>query len=306
MNLLSTSIVLALLLSSAAVAQDNWDGVPLKVYQTSRDNAGDRLTDKGTITLQAGANPSGVHSMIQINTATQYQKILGFGGAFTEASAYVYSTLNDNLKRQVAELFFGPDGIQYSLCRTHINSCDFSLSSYSFDDTPGDFTLSRFDISHARERMLPFIKDCIAKSNRTVNIFASPWSPPAWMKGNNAMPGSSYPGLLADTRVHDAWALYFSKFITAYENEGVPIWGITVQNEPEFAAPWEACVYSAEQQRDFIKNHLGPRMRADHPDKKIMIFDHNKDHVFNWVNTIMSDPAASQYVHGTGFHWYGG
>jgi len=132
----------------------------------------------------------------------------------------------------------------------------------------------------------------------------SPWSPPAWMKGNHNMNGSSIPGLIDRPAIYSSWALFYSKFINAYKAEGVNVWGITIQNESEFAAPWEACVYSPENQRDFIKKYLGPVMRRDHPNVKIMIFDHNKDNVVTWVKTIMSDPEAAQYVSGTAFHWY--
>jgi len=126
------------------------------------------------------------------------------------------------------------------------------------------------------------------------------------MKSNHQMDGSNQPGLIQDPKIFASWALYFSKTVTEYNTVGIPLWGITIQNEPEFAAPWEACCYTAQQQRDFLKNYLGPQLRKDHPNLKIMIFDHNKDHVANWVNTVNSDSAAAQYFDGTAFHWYSG
>jgi len=112
--------------------------------------------------------------------------------------------------------------------------------------------------------------------------------------------------LIQDPNIFSSWVLYYSKFLTAYHGQGIDFWGMTVQNEPEFAAPWEACVYHPEQERDFLKNYLGPVIARDHPDVNIMIYDHNKDHVVTWAQTILSDPDAAKYVWGTAFHWYSG
>lgn len=150
------------------------------------------------------------------------------------------------------------------------------------------------------------IKDAIAASSQHINLFLTPWSPPAWMKTNGQMDGSNAPGLIQRPEIFTSWALFFSKFITAYQQRGINFWGLTVQNEPENAGGWESCVYNAEQERDFVKNYLGPRIQSDHPDVKIMIFDHNKDHVVTWARTILSDPEAAKYVWGTAFHWYSG
>jgi len=128
------------------------------------------------------------------------------------------------------------------------------------------------------------------------------------MKTNHQMDGSYNPCLIpsSDDRYQLTWANYFSKFISAYKNEGVSFWGLTVQNEPGFAAPWEACTYTPDQERDFVRDQLGPVIKANHPDVKIMIYDHNEDVLEEWVTTIYSDPRAAQYVAGTAFHWYSG
>lgn len=118
------------------------------------------------------------------------------------------------------------------------------------------------------------------------------------------MTHSLNPGLIQDPKVFTSWALFYSKFISAYNARGIPIWGLTVQNEAEFAAPWEACVYSPTDQKNFVARYLGPRIKADHPDVKIMIYDHNRDHILNWVSTVFSDPDAAKYVDGTAFHIY--
>jgi len=180
------------------------------------------------------------------------------------------------------------------------------LASYSFDDTAGDYNLTNFNTDHNQKYLFPFINKVLSSSVLPIKLFGTPWSPPAWMKSNHQMDGSGQPGLIQDPKIFASWALYLSKTVTVYKQMGITFWGLTIQNEPEFAAPWEACVYNAEQERDFLKNYLGPQLRKDHPDLKIMIFDHNKDHVANWVSTISADPQAAQYFDGTGFHWYSG
>lgn len=250
---------------------------------------------------------SATEEVIQIDTSTRFQAILGFGGAFTEAAAINFASLSGSDQEEVLNAYFAPPeqgGHGYTVGRVHMDSCDFSVASYSFDDHAGDTSLSRFDmnVTHDQKDMLPMMRRALAKAPQGIKIFASPWSPPAWMKTNGKMTGSDYPGLRPEDQ--GSWALYFSKFFTAYSNSGVKLWGLTVQNEPAFAAPWEACAYNAAEERDFVRNHLGPIMRRDHPNAKIMVLDHNRDMVPEWTSTIFGDAAAAQYVDGLAVHWY--
>eukprot|EP00927_Polykrikos_kofoidii_P070264 TRINITY_DN6634_c0_g1_i1.p1 TRINITY_DN6634_c0_g1~~TRINITY_DN6634_c0_g1_i1.p1 ORF type:complete len:661 (-),score=80.28 TRINITY_DN6634_c0_g1_i1:410-2392(-) len=247
-------------------------------------------------------------SAILVDTTKKYQKIIGFGGAFTEAAGLGFASLSQDDKQKVIDAYYAPPeegGNGYTVGRVHMNSCDFSMSSYSFDDTPQDNNLNHFDmnVSHDQQTMLPMMRAALARAPEGIKIFASPWSPPAWMKGNGQMTHSSSP-CLKDDASRSAWALYFSKFFTAYKNTGVPLWGLTVQNEPGFNAPWEACKYSAAEERDFVKQFLGPVMRRDHPDAKIMVLDHNRDMVPEWTQTIFTDVDAANYVDGLALHWY--
>jgi len=139
-----------------------------------------------------------------------------------------------------------------------------------------------------------------------LNLFLTPWSPPAWMKGNNQMDGSSSPGLIQDPNIFSAWAKYFTKWVDAYASYGIQYWGLTIQNEPEFAAPWEACVYNPAQEGSFLKTYLGPELNKSHPELKIMIFDHNKGDAMNWADGIFGDSQANPYADGIAVHWYDG
>eukprot|EP00929_Paragymnodinium_shiwhaense_P091391 TRINITY_DN51365_c0_g1_i1.p1 TRINITY_DN51365_c0_g1~~TRINITY_DN51365_c0_g1_i1.p1 ORF type:complete len:601 (+),score=82.30 TRINITY_DN51365_c0_g1_i1:76-1803(+) len=247
-----------------------------------------------------------VDSIVTVDTAETYQTILGFGGAFTEAAAVNFAKLSETDKDDFMRSYFAPPengGNGYTMGRVHINSCDFSVKPYSFDDSSGDTDLSNFDmrVTHDQKHMVPMIQRALSIAPQGLKIFASPWSPPAWMKTNGQMSegGSLKP------EYRRTWANYISKFFQAYKYSNVSLWGLTVQNEPGFSAAWESCRYSAEQERDFLKDHLGPVMRHDHPDAKIMVLDHNRGMAVEWTKTIYGDAAARKYADGLALHWYG-
>eukprot|EP01033_Poteriospumella_lacustris_P014197 gene14198-10144_t len=251
---------------------------------------------------------------VQIRGDTEYQEIVGFGGAFTEATAYHFFKLPPLLQRKFLDLYFGENGIKFSLGRIHINSCDFSLGSYNFDEVPDDYTLKYFDdnVTHDTLEIIPLLREAMAASELNIRLVASPWSPPAWMKtpspstGKSSMLGSVTPnGLRNEARVKYAWAKYISRFVSAYKAKGVDIWAVTPQNEPEFPAPWEACSYNASFESDFINHFLGPILRHEHPHLKLLAFDHNKDHLEAWTKEILGKDKHN-YVDGMAFHWYGG
>ncbi|MDP5170200.1 MAG: glycosyl hydrolase, partial [Bacteroidia bacterium] len=224
-----------------------------------------------------------------VNSRKTYQTMVGIGGAFTDASAEVFADLNKQQQEQFLEAYFDPEkGIGYTFGRTHIHSCDFSSGSYTYvsDEDKG---LGTFSIQHDQQFRIPLIKRAIESAGGELTLFVSPWSPPAFMKSNGEMlrGGSLLP------EFYDTWALYFTKFINAYEAAGIPIWGLTVQNEPMATQIWESCIYTAEQERDFVKNHLGPTLKkVGMGEKKLIVWDHNRDLINHRVNTIFSDPEA--------------
>ena len=240
---------------------------------------------------------------IKVNRYKTRQKILGFGGAFTEASASVYEKLGAEKRAEIIQSYFGINGNRYNMGRTHINSCDFSLGNYSYCDTPGDIELKKFSISRDKKLLIPFIADALEATQIPIKLLASPWSPPPWMKTNGEM---NHGGKLKKEYRH-AWAQYYCKYISAYEKEGITIWGISIQNEPDAKQTWDSCLYTGDEERDFIRNYLGPAMERNNLlHKKLIIWDHNRDIMVERARAVLSDPEAEKYVWGTGFHWYNG
>ena len=271
-----------------------------QVYLTQKDS-GDRLAPAGSLRFEPLAQPAEKQQCVFVDPARQFETLLGIGGAITDASAETFAKLPKARQAELLRAYYDPErGIGYSLARTHINSCDFSSGSYTYVDE-GDRELKTFDIAPDRRHRIPLLRAALQTAGPGLTIYASPWSPPAWMKDNNNM---LHGGKLRP-EFREAWANYFVKFIRAYEEAGVPIWGLTVQNEPMAVQIWESCIFTAEEERDFVRDHLGPTLHAEGmADKKLIAWDHNRTQLYQRASTILSDPAAAKYLWGVGFHWY--
>ena len=271
----------------------------LQVYTTAKDTEL-RLTKTSEQVFKKKVQPLETEVAIFINPKKTFQKYLGIGGAITDASSEVFATLNETQQNKLLESLYGKDGIGYNIIRTSIHSSDFGLGSFTYVKE-GDADLKTFSIEKDKEKRIPFIKRAIDLIKDDLVFYASPWSPPAFMKSNkNMLQGGK---LLPEFR--QAWADYYVKFIKAYEEEGIPVWGLTIQNEPMAVQRWESCIYTADEERDFLKNYLGPTLEKEGlGDKKIVVWDHNRDLISERANTIFEDPEASKYAWGIGFHWY--
>ena len=276
-------------------------GSSVQIYQTA-EGTNDRLSSKGIFNLEENKKFPSDLAVVSIDPSVQFQTLDGFGGALTDAAAETFYKLSTEKQNEIMTAYFDPEkGIGYNFCRTHIHSCDFSSDSYTYIKE-GDKELTSFSVAHDKKFRIPFIKQAISTSNNTLKIFASPWSPPAWMKTNNDV----LHGGKLKPEFADSWANYYVKFIQAYDKEGIKIWGTTVQNEPAAIQTWESCEFSAEDERDFVKNHLGPIIKKSGLDTKIMVWDHNRDIMFSRAATVLQDPNAAKFVWGVGFHWYVG
>ncbi|MEO6135706.1 MAG: glycoside hydrolase family 30 protein, partial [Ginsengibacter sp.] len=276
------------------------DGKTVKVFTTAQ-NSELRISPTDTLQFKQFGQPVETQVCVFIDPTKTFQTFVGIGGALTDASAETFAKLPANKQDEFLKAYFNKEnGIGYTIARTNINSCDFSSGSYTYIKD-GDSALNTFDISHDRQFKIPFIKKAMAAAGGQLTLYASPWSPPAFMKTNNSL----IQGGKLKPEYFQSWANYYTKFIGAYEKEGIPVWGITIQNEPMATQRWESCIYTGEEERDFLKNYLGPTMeKAGYGDKKIIGWDHNRDLLFQRASTLLNDPEAAKYLWGIGFHWY--
>lgn len=268
-----------------------------RIIRTARDT-NDRLAEKEPADLNQA---KGAGAVLSIKPERTYQKITGFGGAFTEAAAYTFYRMNPGMREEILKSYFDPsEGLGYSMGRVHMNSCDFALGNYTYVKE-NDATLESFDISHEEKWTIPFIKEAETARKGSIMLLASPWSPPAWMKTNADM---NHGGRLLH-QYREAWANYYAKYIKAMRGKGLDIQAITVQNEPAAVQTWDSCIYSAEEEGLFVRDYLGPVLEKEGlADIKIYIWDHNRDIIVDRAVGTLSVPGASRYIYGIASHWY--
>ncbi|PKQ63888.1 glycosyl hydrolase family 30 [Labilibaculum filiforme] len=282
-------ILLSLVVMGCNTKQNS---LPADVYETAAN--GNKLKHLTEFPVAENA------VAIQLLPAEKYQTITGFGGSFTEASAYLLNQLSQKNRELILEAYFGSEGANYSLTRTHMNSSDFSLSNYSYAPVAGDKELKHFSIDEDRDDIIPMIKEAMAISEDGFKILSSPWTASPWMKDNNKYVGGK---LLPE--YYDTWALFFSKYITAYKEEGIDIWGVTVENEPlGNGNNWESMHYTPEEMVEFVSKHLGPKLEANGQDVKILGYDQNRDELNEWADIMYKDEESSKYFDGMAIHWY--
>ncbi len=272
----------------------------IAVYVTAL-NSELRLTKKEDLFFKDKGQPFENEILVFVDPEKKFQTILGFGGALTDAAAETFAKLPKDKQQKILQDYYDPiKGIGYTLARTNINSCDFSSESYTYI-AEGDANLKTFNIEHDRKFKIPLIKQAIAAAGGKLTLYASPWSPPAFMKDNNNM----LQGGKLKQEFYQTWANYYTKFIKAYEAEGIPVWGITIQNEPMAKQKWESCIFTDEDERIFLKKYLGPTMKREGlGTKKIIGWDHNRDLLYQRTSGLLKDPGAAKYLWGIGFHWY--
>ncbi|HYF69528.1 MAG TPA: glycoside hydrolase family 30 protein [Ohtaekwangia sp.] len=271
------------------------------IVYTTADQTDHRLSKTDTLRFASLKQPLETQPSIFIDPLITFQSFVGMGASLTDASAETFAKLPKEKQQEFLSAYYDTEkGIGYTLARTSIHSCDFSSGSYTYVKD-NDEALESFNVAHDEKYRIPFIKQSIAAAGGRLTLYVSPWSPPAWMKDNNNM----LQGGKVLPEYNQSWANYYVKFIQAYEKRGIPVWGLTVQNEPMATQRWESCIYTAEEERDFIKNYLGPTLaRNNMGDKKLIAWDHNRDLIYHRASTILHDKEAAKYVWGIGFHWY--
>lgn len=300
----------------------------LEIINTSA--AGDKLAIQENVPFSRG-NAAGI--VLKVFPDSLKQVIDGIGSSFTESSAFVLAHLTPEQRHEVMQRIYSDKGANFSLTRTHIGSCDFSVEGkYSYADTPGDKQLKGFSIAadkagfdpqrypgikDASYDLLPMIKEALAiksrQSDQELRIISSAWTAPAWMKDIETwyIPGSPEnnwqgTGGALKPEYESVYADYLIKYLDAYQAEGIPIWGLTPVNEPHGNnGQWESMNFSAEGQNDFIKHYLGPKLKqSGHANKKLLIYDQNRDGLEHWTDVIYADPETRPYLYGAAVHWY--
>lgn len=275
---------------------------PLKaqVFTTAKDTAL-LLSRTSDVFFENFGQPLETQVYVFVDPSRTFQTMTGIGGALTDASAEVFAKLPEKVQKELLTAYYDPEkGIAYKFARTNIASCDFSSDSYGYV-AENDSLLTSFNISHDLKFRIPLIKQAIAAAGGNLPLFVSPWSPPAWMKDNhNVLRGGKL-----QKKCDQIWANHYVKFIKAYQALGIPVWGLSVQNEPMANQSWESCIYTADEERDFIKNYLGPTLHKNGlGDKKLIAWDHNRDLIYQRASILLGDPDAAKYIWGIGFHWY--
>jgi glucosylceramidase len=249
-----------------------------------------------------GSPSSGGTASIEVDPSRTFQNILGFGGAFTDSSCFLFNQMSSVARHQLLHELFSSDGMNLSVARTCIGSSDYSLATYTFDDTQApDPGLTHFDIEHDRAYILPTLREAVS-IQPDLFFFSTPWSPPAWMKTGDSLLGGSM-------RKHyfDSYAQYFIKFIEAYKAAGINIRAVTIQNEVDTdqdgAMP--ATLWGQEYEAGFIKSFLGPALSSASLDTKIWLLDHNFN-LWGRVMDLLNDPDVYRFVDGVAWHAYAG
>lgn len=293
MKALRTSIYCLLILAMSCNTQP--EELKVQIFETSA--SGNQLTQIEPLAVDEEVD---LLPVIRILPDQKFQTITGFGGAFTESSAYLLNKLSQKNRDLILKAYFSEEGANYSLCRTHMNSCDFSLNQYSYTPTE-DKELKDFSVKEDMDDLIPMIKQAQAISKDGFKLFASPWTAPPWMKDNKEWVGGK---LLKE--YYPTWALFFSKYIEAYKEQDIELWGFTVENEPHGNGNnWESMHFSPEEMTDFVQHHLGPKLDADgYGDKIILGYDQNRAGIKEWVDVMYATEESSKYYDGTAIHWY--
>ena len=241
--------------------------------------------------------------LVNLYPQIKYQCIEGFGGAFTDASGYVFSLMPKKLQDQFLTDCFSPEGLNYTFGRTSVDSCDFSRGMYAADDIPGDVKLTGFDISRPMQYVLPLYMRAQATAGKPVQMMFTPWSPPAWMKTN----GSRKAGGQLKKEYYSLWAEYICRYLLEAEKAGMTLRFLSVQNEPKASQIWDSCLFSGAEEREFIRNNLFPALQRNNLSHvSLLIWDHNKERAFERACETINDGEMDQMVDGVAVHWYSG
>ena len=242
------------------------------------------------------------NQVVNLYPQVTFQTFEGFGGAITDAAGYVYSLMNKEQKRQVVETYFSPEQMRYGLVRIHMDSCDFSTEMYEAMSDPQDRELKSFSFARTEKYILPMLADAQKAAGRPLKLMLSPWLPPAFMKTNNSRVG----GGCLKPEYRDLWAEYICRYIEEFQKRGYQVQRISLQDEPKAVQTWDSCIFTAEDEKVFLRDHLHLALAAHGLDSiEVFIWDHNKERLYERVCGTV-DETTKDMVTGAAFHWYSG
>lgn len=242
------------------------------------------------------------NQVVNLYPSVMYQTMEGFGGAVTDAAGYVFSRMNKEQQEMLLEAYFGEEGLHYNRVRLHMDSCDFSTCLYSAVEKEEDVNLDTFSFAHTEKYMIPFLEAASQKAGNKLKLMLSAWSPPAFMKTNHSRIG----GGSLKKEYYGRWAAYLCRYIEEFQKRGYEVERISVQNEPAAVQTWDSCVYTPEQEKEFVREHLYPEMKRRGLEQvEIFCWDHNKERLFERANQLL-DEQTDPMIAGFAFHWYSG
>ena len=254
-------------------------------------------------TIEMTEDIRGIESqVVNIYPELSYETFEGFGGAVTEAAGYIYSLMNDEQKKKVIETYFSPEKMNYRLLRVHMDSCDFSLGLYEAMSNSEDTELKSFSFERTEKYILPMLEDAKKTAGENLKLMLTPWSPPAFMKTNGKRTG----GGKLKSEYRKLWAEYICRYIREFQNRGFEVQRISIQNEPKAVQTWDSCLFTAEEEKSFLRDFLYPTMKSHGFENiEVFIWDHNKERIYERVRDTV-DEETREMVSGVAFHWYSG
>lgn len=248
-------------------------------------------------------NDSVENEVLNVHPDVCYQTFEGFGGTFTEAACYLMAKAGEAAAREVLEAYYGQDGLRYTHGRLHLDSADAALGNYSAMDDPNDLELESFSLARDEQYIIPAVLAAQEVAGRKLKLMISPWSPPPFMKTNGM---KNFGGKLRP-EYRALWARYMGRYVLEYRKRGIDFSMISLQNEPKAVQTWDSCVYTAEEEREFLRSHLGPELRRQGLGHvQILIWDHNKERALERAQEVIADEEMRQLVSGVAVHWYSG
>lgn len=264
---------------------------PEKLYPGRREEQYTFIPEDGT-----------ENEVVNLYPDVTFQTMEGFGGAVTDAAGYVFSLMDKDQQKEMLDMYFGEEGMHYDRVRLHMDSCDFSTRLYSAVEDEEDENLDTFSFAHTEKYMIPLLGAAQQRAGKKLKVMLSAWSPPEFMKTN----GSRIGGGSLKKEYYERWARYLCRYIEEFEKRGYEVERMSLQNEPAAVQTWDSCVYTVEEEKEFLRDHLYPEMKKrglEHVE--IFGWDHNKERLFERARGLI-DARTDSMIAGLAFHWYSG